>query len=107
MIFHEAWWPIVHHLHPYLQANWCLHSPARWNHKILLLPWPAKSADLSPIENHLAQKVELIHPHMVPELKYAFAQALQGIKLDLINNHEVEPPKMCCGYRSTEARTLS
>ncbi len=59
----------------------------RWmdRHNIHLLPWPAKSADLSPIENlwsYLAREVEKEHAKTVPQLK-AIAQAWQGLPREL------------------------
>jgi len=92
---------------PYLRSHWRRHADVFFQqdnatphtaqivqdwmvgHRISLLPWPAKSADLNPMENiwsYLARKVEATHPRTVPELTAAIAQAWDSLDQDLINS---------------------
>lgn len=92
------------HLLPYIRRNWRQHADCYFQqdgatchtarivktwlnrHNVNLLPWPAKSADLSPIENlwsYLAHKVEAKRPKTVPELTAAVTQAWQSLDSNL------------------------
>ncbi len=86
---------------PYMHANWRRHADVlfqqdnatchtagivqKWmrRHNIHQLPWPAKSADLSPI---WAREVEKEHAKTVPQLKAAVARAWQGLPIDVLNS---------------------
>ncbi len=92
---------------PYMRANWRRHADVlfqqdnatchtagivqKWmrRHNIRQLPWPAKSADLSPIENlwsYLAREVEKEHAKTVPQLRAAVARAWQGLPIEVLNS---------------------
>ncbi len=61
----------------------------RHNIHVYQLPWPAKSADLSPIENlwsYLAREVEKEHAKTVPQLKAAIARTWQGLPRELLTS---------------------
>jgi hypothetical protein len=66
-------------------------SVRQWldDRNIQLLPWPAKSADLSPIENLwnvLARRVEDMHPRTIEELTTSINESWESLDNDLIEN---------------------
>lgn len=89
---------------PYMRDNWRRHADCYFQqdgatchtahivkdwldrHNINLLPWPAKSADLSPVENLwsiLAHRVEEKRPKTVAELTAAINQEWQSLDMNL------------------------
>lgn len=105
------------HLLPYMHQNWRSHADAyfqqdgapchtahivrNWldRHNVNLLPWPAKSADLSPMENlwsYLARKVEEKRAKTVPELTLTVTQAWQSLDPNLGNTLIESLPNRVC-----------
>ncbi len=95
------------HLLPYLHRHFCqrtdvifqqdgatchtARSVQQWlhAHNLQLLPWPAKSADLSPIENLwnvLVRRVEDMHPRTIEELTTSINESWESLDNDLIEN---------------------
>ncbi len=66
-------------------------SVQQWLHacNIYLLPWPAKSADLFPIENLwnvLARRVEDMHPQTIEELTTSINESWESLDNNIIKN---------------------